>query len=284
MLWAIREIASGTIWKTVKCRFTKEVSCPQQKLGSNDCGLFAVWFISVIHKYGAWTPCIRLPSMFQRPTIIESILERVERTHHISRPDIHEVVSSLDRLDRELSKDDLNRSSCKRMRNNDIGAYPGTKSHSSKDLFVSPAYDSGCTDIGPSLDLKSHSSEDLFVSPTYSVGCGENNVTWKCDTLPDVADLSLPFPMEELHPEGRKCKTIRYPLTPDRIQCFVNNRLFDRKVRTTTEIISCLLNQYGRMSLPMVHFAVCLEPDQTNRRRTFRKSIRECLDNKSMYL
>jgi hypothetical protein len=195
--------------------------------------------------------------MFQRPTIIESILERVERTHHISRPDIHEVVSSLDRLDRELSKDDLDLSSCKRMRNNDIGAYPGTKSHSSKDLFVSPA---------------------------YSVGCGENNVTWKCDTLPDVADLSLPFPMEELHPEGRKCKTIRYPLTPDQIQCFVNNRLFDRKVRTTTEIISCLFNQYGRMSLLMVHFAVCLEPDQTNRRRTFRKSIRECLDNKSMYL
>jgi hypothetical protein len=116
MLWAIREIASGTLWKTVKCRFTKEVYCPQQKLGSKDCVLFAVWFIFVIHKYGTWTPCVRLPVMFQRPTIIESILERVERTHNIGRPDIHEVVSSLDRLDHELSKDDLDLSSCKRTR------------------------------------------------------------------------------------------------------------------------------------------------------------------------
>jgi hypothetical protein len=48
---AIRLI--GTEWKDVDAKEQTVVLCPQQKAGSNDCGLFAAWFICTIREHGA---------------------------------------------------------------------------------------------------------------------------------------------------------------------------------------------------------------------------------------
>jgi hypothetical protein len=244
------------------------VFCPQQRAGSNDCGLFATWFLCIIREHGAWTGfSATLPPRFQRDVVVESMLNLIEKTYNIMiRPDLEVVRTTLANPKPTLPQ--YNQSIAPEMSielSSPSNQNPdqGFLSRSSNNSPTSPYLPQGGFDEG----IDEGFPTPLCITPDISFdkpGQDEPNpYAWDPSKLPDYVDFDAPLQTDQLNAEGKRLPNVPELLSPLQLQCITKNRLFTAPIGNQMQRIQYLLDRYSHMSSKWLAVADALEPDAT---------------------
>jgi hypothetical protein len=218
---AIGLITAG--WEGFDTESRTTVFCPQQKTGSNNCGLFAKWFIATIREHGAWSEfsAATLPLRFQRDTVIESLLHLIEKAYNIMiRLSLDVVYAKLGDPHPMLS--------------------PPPKSIASGLLFDTewPGYVDEDIDTG----VPASSYNDNPLAPPQP-----NLHAWDANRLPDNLDLDAPLRRDQLHADGKRFPNVPASFSPLQVQCITKSRLFTTPIRSQMERVQYLLDRYSHV-------------------------------------
>jgi hypothetical protein len=256
-------------WKDIDDTGSRRIIfCPQQSAGSNDCGLFATWFLCTIREHGAWTGfSATLPPRFQRDVVVESMLNLIEKTYNIMiRPNLEVVRTTLanpkptlPQYDQSIAPEMSIELSSPSNQNPDQCFL----SRSSNNSPISPYLPQGGFEEG----IDEGFPTPLCITPDISVdqpGQDEPNpYAWDPSKLPDHVDLDASLQPDRLHAEGKILPNVPEWLSPLQLQCIAKNRLFSAPTRNRMEWVTYLLDRYSHMIQKWFTVADAMEPDST---------------------
>jgi hypothetical protein len=178
-------------------------ACPQQEYTSNNCGLYSAWCVTALHKDEAWVGARheKLPSTFQRETIVRFILERVETN---STDKVKLLTDIHDAHDRPSNPVDF-----ARYAHDSLDSPPVT----SYDLEVGTEHSVDSVSLVDSVRY----AHDSLGSPSLVDASEPPGSLWDSNRLPDKLDLTRPV---DMHAEGTKYAKVKDRLSDHQLLCF----------------------------------------------------------------